>query len=54
MYPNKALCSPDGRQQILSLGMDLQLEWMKLEDFQRHLDGEDEAFVTANVISSSE
>ncbi|XP_020032670.1 M-phase phosphoprotein 8 [Castor canadensis] len=43
----------DGRQQILSLGMDLQLEWMKLEDFQRHLDGEDEAFVTANVISSN-
>ncbi|XP_032171265.1 M-phase phosphoprotein 8 isoform X2 [Mustela erminea] len=43
----------DGRQQILSLGMDLQLEWMKLEDFQKHLDGEDENFTTANAISSN-
>ncbi|ERE92199.1 M-phase phosphoprotein 8 [Cricetulus griseus] len=40
----------DGRQQILSLGMDLQLEWMKLEDFQKHLDGEDETFTTTNTI----
>ncbi|ERE92201.1 M-phase phosphoprotein 8 [Cricetulus griseus] len=39
-----------GRQQILSLGMDLQLEWMKLEDFQKHLDGEDETFTTTNTI----
>ncbi|EHB00920.1 M-phase phosphoprotein 8 [Heterocephalus glaber] len=44
--------SLDGRQQILSLGMDLQLEWMKLEDFQRHLDGEDETFATADAIPS--
>ncbi|XP_032694099.1 M-phase phosphoprotein 8 isoform X2 [Lontra canadensis] len=43
----------DGRQQILSLGMDLQLEWMKLEDFQKHLDGEDENFTTANAIPSN-
>nr|XP_045001452.1 M-phase phosphoprotein 8 [Jaculus jaculus] len=42
--------SSDGRQQILSLGMDLQLEWMKLEDFQKHLDGEDETFDTADTI----
>ncbi|XP_053420040.1 M-phase phosphoprotein 8 isoform X2 [Nycticebus coucang] len=40
----------DGRQHILSLGMDLQLEWMKLEDFQKHLDGEDENFTTADAI----
>nr|XP_012634070.1 M-phase phosphoprotein 8 isoform X2 [Microcebus murinus] len=40
----------DGRQHILSLGMDLQLEWMKLEDFQKHLDGEDENFATADAI----
>lgn len=34
--------------------MDLQLEWMKLEDFQKHLDGEDENFTTAEAIPSSE
>ncbi|KAM9189953.1 M-phase phosphoprotein 8 isoform 4-T4 [Dugong dugon] len=45
--------SSDGRQQILSLGMDLQLEWMKLEDFQKHLDGEDENFATADTIPSN-
>ncbi|XP_045423664.1 M-phase phosphoprotein 8 [Lemur catta] len=43
----------DGRQHILSLGMDLQLEWMKLEDFQKHLDGEDENFATADAIPSN-
>ncbi|KAM7116256.1 M-phase phosphoprotein 8 [Molossus nigricans] len=43
----------DGRQQILSLGMDLQLEWMKLEDFQKHLDGEDENFSATNAIPSN-
>ncbi|XP_053420039.1 M-phase phosphoprotein 8 isoform X1 [Nycticebus coucang] len=43
----------DGRQHILSLGMDLQLEWMKLEDFQKHLDGEDENFTTADAIPSN-
>ncbi|KAG3292847.1 M-phase phosphoprotein 8 isoform X4 [Ictidomys tridecemlineatus] len=43
----------NGRQQILSLGMDLQLEWMKLEDFQKHLDGEDETFVTTDTIPSN-
>ncbi|XP_027444139.1 M-phase phosphoprotein 8 isoform X5 [Zalophus californianus] len=45
--------SSDGRQQILSLGMDLQLEWMKLEDFQKHLDGEDENFTTADAVPSN-
>ncbi|XP_071064298.1 M-phase phosphoprotein 8 isoform X1 [Dasypus novemcinctus] len=43
----------DGKQQILSLGMDLQLEWMKLEDFQKHLDGEDESFVTTDAIPNN-
>ncbi|KAM6179037.1 M-phase phosphoprotein 8 [Rhynchocyon petersi] len=43
----------DGRQQILSLGMDLQLEWMKLEDFQKHLDGEDENFTTTDALPSN-
>ncbi|XP_068936151.1 M-phase phosphoprotein 8 isoform X2 [Petaurus breviceps papuanus] len=41
------------RQQVLSLGMDLQLEWMKLEDFQKHLNGEDENFTTADAIPSN-
>ncbi|XP_052047322.1 M-phase phosphoprotein 8 isoform X2 [Apodemus sylvaticus] len=43
----------DGKQPVLSLGMDLQLEWMKLEDFQKHLDGEDEPFITTNRIPSN-
>ncbi|XP_059540141.1 M-phase phosphoprotein 8 isoform X7 [Myotis daubentonii] len=43
----------NGRQQILSLGMDLQLEWMKLEDFQKHLDGEDENFSVTDAIPSN-
>ncbi|EAX08228.1 M-phase phosphoprotein 8 isoform X2 [Homo sapiens] len=43
----------DGRQQILSLGMDLQLEWMKLEDFQKHLDGKDENFAATDAIPSN-
>ncbi|XP_033843484.1 M-phase phosphoprotein 8 isoform X3 [Periophthalmus magnuspinnatus] len=29
-------------QATLSLGMDLNLDWMTLEDFQRHLNGDDE------------
>ncbi|XP_066225233.1 M-phase phosphoprotein 8 isoform X2 [Saccopteryx leptura] len=43
----------NGRQQILSLGMDLQLEWMKLEDFQKHLDGEDENYSATDAIPSN-
>ncbi|XP_036892969.1 M-phase phosphoprotein 8 isoform X3 [Sturnira hondurensis] len=43
----------NSRQQILSLGMDLQLEWMKLEDFQKHLDGEDENFSETDPIPST-
>lgn len=44
----------DGKQQVLSLGMDMQLEWLTLEDFQKHLDGEDENHVSTAPISSSE
>ncbi|NXE09791.1 MPP8 phase, partial [Lophotis ruficrista] len=43
----------DGKQQVLSLGMDMQLEWLTLEDFQKHLDGEDENHVSAEPISST-
>ncbi|XP_014350474.1 M-phase phosphoprotein 8 isoform X3 [Latimeria chalumnae] len=42
----------NGRQ-VLNLGMDLQLEWMTLEDFQKHLDGEDEIISTTESISNS-
>uniref|UniRef100_A0A8C4UP08 M-phase phosphoprotein 8 n=1 Tax=Falco tinnunculus TaxID=100819 RepID=A0A8C4UP08_FALTI len=43
----------DGKQQVLSLGMDMQLEWLTLEDFQKHLDGEDENHVLTEPISST-
>ncbi|NWX19163.1 MPP8 phase, partial [Aegotheles bennettii] len=45
--------SSDGKQQVLSLGMDMQLEWLTLEDFQKHLDGEDENHLSTEPISSS-
>ncbi|KAM9566194.1 M-phase phosphoprotein 8 isoform 2-T2 [Guaruba guarouba] len=43
----------DGRQRVLSLGMDMQLEWLTLEDFQKHLDGEDENHVSTKPISNT-
>ncbi|GAB0180489.1 M-phase phosphoprotein 8 [Grus japonensis] len=43
----------DGKQQVLSLGMDMQLEWLTLEDFQKHLDGDDENHVSTEPISST-
>ncbi|XP_021235678.1 M-phase phosphoprotein 8 isoform X3 [Numida meleagris] len=43
----------DGKQQVLSLGMDMQLEWLTLEDFQKHLDGEDENHISTEPISST-
>ncbi|XP_008071438.1 M-phase phosphoprotein 8 [Carlito syrichta] len=33
--------------------MDLQLEWMKLDDFQKHLDGEDEDSAAADAVPGS-
>ncbi|XP_070605896.1 M-phase phosphoprotein 8 isoform X2 [Erythrolamprus reginae] len=44
--------SSDTKQQTMSLGMDMQLEWLSLDDFQKHLDGEDEECSTNEVISS--
>ncbi|XP_033929967.1 M-phase phosphoprotein 8 [Melopsittacus undulatus] len=41
------------KQQVLSLGMDMQLEWLTLEDFQKHLDGEDENHVSTKPISNT-
>ncbi|XP_061230480.1 M-phase phosphoprotein 8 isoform X2 [Neopsephotus bourkii] len=43
----------NGKQQVLSLGMDMQLEWLTLEDFQKHLDGEDENHVSTKPISNT-
>ncbi|KAM4683604.1 M-phase phosphoprotein 8 isoform 1-T1 [Amazona ochrocephala] len=43
----------DGKQRVLSLGMDMQLEWLTLEDFQKHLDGEDENHVSTKPISNT-
>ncbi|XP_075582118.1 M-phase phosphoprotein 8 isoform X2 [Pelecanus crispus] len=43
----------NGKQQVLSLGMDMQLEWLTLEDFQNHLDGVDENRVSTEPISST-
>ncbi|KYO44895.1 M-phase phosphoprotein 8 [Alligator mississippiensis] len=43
----------DGRQQVLSLGMDMQLEWLTLEDFQKHLNGDDENHASTEPISSA-
>ncbi|NXL92058.1 MPP8 phase, partial [Alectura lathami] len=43
----------DDKQQVLSLGMDMQLEWLTLEDFQKHLDGEDENHVSTEPVSSA-
>ncbi|XP_009997738.1 PREDICTED: M-phase phosphoprotein 8 [Chaetura pelagica] len=45
--------SSDGKQQVLSFGMDMQLEWLTLEDFQKHLDGEDENHMLTEPISNS-
>ncbi|KAM6446810.1 M-phase phosphoprotein 8 isoform 2-T2 [Liasis olivaceus] len=44
----------DTKQQTVSLGMDMQLEWLSLEDFQKHLDGEDEEHLSSDVISSAQ
>ncbi|XP_031661475.1 M-phase phosphoprotein 8-like isoform X5 [Oncorhynchus kisutch] len=43
----------DKGQASLNLGMDLNLDWMTLEDFQKHLNGEDE-ILSAPTLSPSE
>uniref|UniRef100_A0A8C7RYD6 M-phase phosphoprotein 8 n=2 Tax=Oncorhynchus mykiss TaxID=8022 RepID=A0A8C7RYD6_ONCMY len=43
----------DKGQASLNLGMDLNLDWMTLEDFQKHLNGEDE-ILSAPPLSPSE
>ncbi|XP_029980354.1 M-phase phosphoprotein 8 isoform X3 [Sphaeramia orbicularis] len=40
--PLEAADKSDKGQATLSLGMDLNLDWMTLDDFQKHLNGEDE------------
>ncbi|XP_067842196.1 M-phase phosphoprotein 8 [Heptranchias perlo] len=45
--------NPDGKQEMLKLGVDLQLDWMTLEDFQKHLDGNDDLLSAPKTISNS-
>uniref|UniRef100_A0A8D0CA49 M-phase phosphoprotein 8 n=1 Tax=Salvator merianae TaxID=96440 RepID=A0A8D0CA49_SALMN len=45
--------SPDAKQQTVNLGMDMQLEWLSLEDFQKHLNGEGEDESPMEEISSA-
>nr|XP_056714650.1 M-phase phosphoprotein 8 [Euleptes europaea] len=42
------------KQQTVNLGMDMQLEWLTLEDFQKHLDGEDENHLAVEAVSSTQ
>ncbi|XP_041127902.1 M-phase phosphoprotein 8-like isoform X2 [Polyodon spathula] len=42
----------DSKKQVLSLGVDLKLDWMTLEDFQKHLNGEDEILSTTTISTS--
>ncbi|XP_012697794.2 M-phase phosphoprotein 8 isoform X2 [Clupea harengus] len=42
--------TPDRGQASLNLGVDIKLDWMTLEDFQKHLNGEDE-ILSAEPIS---
>lgn len=54
MYLNHPeLCAADKVQATLSLGMDLNLDWMTLDDFQKHLNGEDE-IISGPPLSPSE
>ncbi|XP_060090812.1 M-phase phosphoprotein 8 isoform X2 [Heteronotia binoei] len=46
-------CS-ETKQQTVNLGMDMQLEWLTLEDFQKHLDGEDENHLPVEAVSSTQ
>ncbi|XP_030642767.1 M-phase phosphoprotein 8 isoform X2 [Chanos chanos] len=45
--------TPDRGQPTLNVGVELKLDWMTLEDFQRHLNGEDEV-LSPQALSPSE
>ncbi|XP_048454310.1 M-phase phosphoprotein 8 isoform X2 [Rhincodon typus] len=45
--------NPAEKQEMLKLGVDLQLDWMTLEDFQKHLDGNDDLISVPKTISNS-
>ncbi|XP_068185624.1 M-phase phosphoprotein 8 isoform X2 [Antennarius striatus] len=51
--PPEGAEKPDKSQTTLSLGMDLNLDWMSLDDFQKHLNGEDEV-LSGPPLSSSD
>uniref|UniRef100_A0A4W3HLZ0 Poly(ADP-ribose) polymerase family member 4 n=1 Tax=Callorhinchus milii TaxID=7868 RepID=A0A4W3HLZ0_CALMI len=41
------------KPEVLKLGVDLQLDWMTLEEFQKHLDGNDDLISSAKNITNS-
>ncbi|XP_048349294.1 M-phase phosphoprotein 8 isoform X2 [Sphaerodactylus townsendi] len=45
---------PETKQQTVSLGMDMQLEWLTLEDFQKHLYGKDENHLPKEAVTSTQ
>ncbi|XP_062390483.1 M-phase phosphoprotein 8 isoform X2 [Sardina pilchardus] len=45
--------TPDRGQASLNLGVDIKLDWMTLDDFQKHLNGEDE-ILSAEPLTPSE
>uniref|UniRef100_A0A1A8HHX0 M-phase phosphoprotein 8 n=1 Tax=Nothobranchius korthausae TaxID=1143690 RepID=A0A1A8HHX0_9TELE len=47
-----AECTDKSGSTTLSLGMDLNLDWMTLEDFQKHLNGEDELLSGPSLLPS--
>ncbi|CAN9497493.1 unnamed protein product [Ophioblennius macclurei] len=51
--PPESADKSDKGQTTLSLGMDLNLDWMTLDDFQKHLNGDDE-MLSAPPLSPSE
>ncbi|XP_024919341.1 M-phase phosphoprotein 8 isoform X7 [Cynoglossus semilaevis] len=51
--PQEAPEKNERAQATLSLGMDLNLDWMTLDDFQKHLSGEDE-ILSGTPLSPSE
>ncbi|KAG2456611.1 MPP8 phase, partial [Polypterus senegalus] len=43
---------PTDSRPVLNLGVDLQLDWMTVEDFQKHLHGKDQNHITTTVSTS--
>ncbi|XP_066474822.1 M-phase phosphoprotein 8 isoform X2 [Tiliqua scincoides] len=46
--------SSSAKPHTVSLGMDMQLEWLTVEEFQKHLDGGDENHMPAEAVSATQ